>query len=137
MLLLVVATALHFAFIGLVPTLPSAPALAVAAASLGLLIMLRAWWLFGKVQTAICPTARTTTLITEDVYRLTRNPMYLGIFLMLFGVAILTGGLFHHAAAFAFFTAIDHAFCPYEERKLRQEFPGEFDVYADRVRRWI
>jgi len=46
-------------------------------------IMMRAWWLFRQHQTAICPTAETTLLITDDIHAFTRNPMYLGMVLML------------------------------------------------------
>ena len=73
-----------------VPLLPASLAGGTLSALLGFGIMLRAWWLFRLRNTAICPTATTTTLITDDVFRLTRNPMYLGIALMLLGVAMLT-----------------------------------------------
>lgn len=119
------------------PQLPVSLAGGAVVATIGFLIMLRAWWLFRVHETAICPTASTTALITNDVYRLTRNPMYLGIVLMLLGVALGSGGLFFYLAALAFFLIIDFVFCPYEEDKLAHAFGDQFDQYRDRVRRWL
>ncbi len=87
--------------------------------------------------TAICPTAHTSLLITDDVFRLTRNPMYLGIVLMLLGAALGSGGLFTYLAALTFFLIIDAVFCPYEEHKLSQSFGEDFADYRHRVRRWL
>lgn len=119
------------------PQLPVSLPGGAAVATIGFLIMLRAWWLFRVREIAICPTASTTALITNDVYRLTRNPMYLGIALMLLGAALGSGGLFFYLAALAFFLIIDFVFCPYEEDKLARAFSDEFEPYRDRVRRWL
>lgn len=119
------------------PQIPALPAGGTILAVLGLLIMLRGWWLFRKHSTAICPTARTTTLITSDIYHLTRNPMYLGIVLMIMGLALGSGGVFFYLAALAFFLIIDFAFCPYEEDKLQRLFGEQFTRYRRSVRRWL
>ena len=135
--LFAVSTALHLSIGDALPALPAFTIAAAAIASTGFLVMLRAWWLFRLHNTAICPTARTTSLLTSDIYGWTRNPMYLGIVMMLLGVAVYTGGILHYAAALAFFAIIDHSFCPYEEQKLRRDFPGKFDSYTRSVRRWL
>lgn len=119
------------------PRLPASLAGGAAVATIGFLVMLRAWWLFRMHDTAICPTARTTALITNDIYRVTRNPMYLGIALMLFGTALGSGGLYFYLAALAFFLIIDFVFCPYEEDKLVHAFGDQFSRYRDTVRRWL
>lgn len=118
-------------------TLPSSVVAGALAAALGFAIMLRGWWLFREHGTAICPTAQATTLITNDVYALTRNPMYLGIVLMLLGIAIASGGLFFYLAALGFFLIIDVVFCPFEERRLEALFGDRFNGYRERVRRWL
>lgn len=135
--LLAIATALQLILPVDWPRLATLPRAAFVAAALGFTIMIRAWWLFRLRETAICPTAESTTLITSDIYRFTRNPMYLGIVAMLLGVALYTGGLAFYAASFGFFLVINFAFCPYEEEKLRREFPLDFAAYAARVRRWM
>lgn len=51
----------------------------------GFSLMMWGWWLFKKHDVAICPTAETARLVTHAIYRFTRNPMYLGLILMLLG----------------------------------------------------
>ena len=108
-------------------------ALAVA----GFALMIRAWWLFRQVGTAICPTERATTLVTADVFALSRNPMYLGIVLMVLALGVGTGQLAYYFAAGACFIILDRVFCPYEEQKLAQVFGNTYVTYSRRVRRWV
>ena len=103
----------------------------------GFSIMMRGWWLFRINQTAICPTAPATFLVTGGIYRFTRNPMYLGICLMLFGLAMYTGGLPFYLTAVLFFLIINTYFCPYEENKLTDAFGDQYQNYQRSVRRWI
>lgn len=137
MALLAAAAALQAVWPATAHTLPSLPLAGGLVGILGLAVMTRAWWLFRAEETAICPTATTTSLITHDIYRLSRNPMYLGITLMLLGVALVTGGLLFYLAGLAFFLVIDTAFCPYEERKLEEQFGHRFSRYCSEVRRWL
>ena len=113
------------------------PAAGAVLGLLGCAVMLRAWWLFKRAETAICPAARTTALVTDDVFRLTRNPMYLGMVLMLLGIALGSGGLAFYLAALVFFLIIDSVFCPFEEQKLGSAFGGKYSEYAAQVRRWL
>ena len=108
----------------------------ILVAAAGFAIMLRAWWLFRKVQTPICPTHDATTLVTTDIYGITRNPMYLGSVMILLGDAIFFGTAPFYAATALLFAILNFVFCAYEERRLRDAFRG-FDAYAARVRRWI
>lgn len=132
-----VLIAASFQLVSPPPALPGSVVGGGAIAAAGLLVMLRAWWLFRSRNTAICPTAETTALITHDIYRLTRNPMYLGIVLLLLGVAFGTGGLPYYLAGLAFFLIMNFVFCPYEEAKLERSFGREFTDYLAEVRRWL
>jgi protein-S-isoprenylcysteine O-methyltransferase Ste14 len=105
--------------------------------ALGFGIMIRAWWLFRKFETAICPTAKTTSFITDDIYSLTRNPMYLGMVLMPLGIAALVGNWLFYAAALIYGLILNHVFCAYEERELRDQYGAEYAVYEEQVRRWL
>lgn len=109
----------------------------VALIAFGLCVMLHAWWLFKAAHVAIGPTARTTRLVTRGAYRVTRNPMYLGLVSMMTGLAVLVGSLPFYAAALAYFIVIDRAFCRYEEAKLAAGFGTEYVAYMSRVRRWL
>jgi protein-S-isoprenylcysteine O-methyltransferase Ste14 len=116
---------------------PNLPGTAIVLAVSGFGLMLRAWWLFRQANTAICPTAESSTLISRDVYAITRNPMYLGILMMLVAAGIATGGVGYYAAAALFGLAIDRIFCPYEEQKALREFGDEYRRYRRAVRRWL
>jgi protein-S-isoprenylcysteine O-methyltransferase Ste14 len=137
MLLLAAAAALHWLTpLGRQPVVPSAW-LAVVTGTAGFAIMIRAWWQFRRDSVAICPTAETDRLITDGIYRVTRNPMYLGIVLMLAGVASWFGTLPFVTAAAAWWAIIQFVFCPYEERKLESTFGAVYRDYRNRVRRWL
>lgn len=135
MSLVLVAVATHLS-IG-VPLHSGMPIAAAIVASAGFATMLRAWWLFRLAGTAICPTESATSLVTHDVFSVSRNPMYLGITMILVGLALAIGTLPFYIATITYFAVMDRAFCPYEEGKSLQEFGGEYDEYARRVRRWF
>jgi protein-S-isoprenylcysteine O-methyltransferase Ste14 len=134
MSLVAAAAALHLLFpITVVPP-SSIGGLLVGTA--GLSLMIRAWWLFRRSGTAICPTDRASVLLTRDVCRFMRNPMYLGTVMIMLGVAISFGTAPFFAAAALLFAILNFAFCRFEEERLRTAFPG-YAAYAARVRRWI
>ena len=110
-----------------------APAVGIA----GFFVMMQAWWQFKQTEVAICPTAETSALITDGVYRFTRNPMYLGMVMMLAGIAMFVGTLPFYVAAAALFAILNFVFCPYEEDKLAATFGSRFRQYRMRVRRWL
>ena len=53
----------------------------------GFAIMMWAWLQFQKANTAVCPTAKTATIVIDGAYRVCRNPMYVGMLFMLTGIA--------------------------------------------------
>ena len=116
MLLVAVACALQFAFGDSWQS--SAPVAGVIVLLTGFILMLRAWWLFRTNDTAICPTAVTTSFISNDVYRITRNPMYLGMILMLAGGAMVVGSLWALLVTAIYAVILDSVFCRYEEQEI-------------------
>lgn len=129
------AVAVHF--LGSLQVHPALPIAGLAIGSAGFLVMIRAWWLFRVADTAICPTAATSSLVTDDVFSVSRNPMYLGMILMLAAIALAIGSAPFYVALAAFGVTIDRAFCPFEEQKLRVEFGDTYAAYVKRVRRWL
>jgi protein-S-isoprenylcysteine O-methyltransferase Ste14 len=82
-------------------------------------------------------TGAASALVTGSIYRLTRNPMYLGFALVLFGWAL---HLAHPVALLgvpACVLWIDRMQIPREERALATLFGEEFARYCARVRRWL
>lgn len=75
-------------------------------------------------------------LVTDGVYGLTRNPMYVGNLLIFAGIAIASNSILCLALgvplALVFYAAIVAA----EERFLRQKFGPGYDEYARAVPRW-
>ena len=93
--------------------------------------------LFAIHKTTIVPHAKARTLIERGPYRVSRNPMYVGLVLIYLGVTFLVG------------TAWPLLFLPlplwvthaktiaYEEQMLERAFGDEYRSYKARVRRWL
>lgn len=109
----------------------------IAVGLLGFAVMMWGWWLFRKYDTAICPTDKNDFLVTSGIYRLSRNPMYLGMIAMLLGVALCVGSLPFYLATAVCFLVINGSFCPYEEAKLADTIGEAYMAYRRKVRRWI
>ena len=76
-------------------------------------------------------------LVTDGPYRLTRNPMYLGMLLVQLGCAVTVGATTALGVPVLFGVIIEWRFIRPEEAMLRELFPVEFPAYCARVRRWI
>ena len=103
----------------------------------GFVLMMWAWVSFREAETAVCPTSESSALVIKGVYRLTRNPMYLGILGMLLGAAFFLGNLVSFIAPVVFFLIIDKVFIPYEEEKLWSTFGDAYEQFASQSRRWL
>ena len=112
-------------------------ALALFAAGLGLgATGVRA---FLRARTTIHPERpeRTAVLVTTGLYGISRNPMYLGLLLLLAGWAVTLA----NAAAFlllpGFIGAMNRLQILPEERRLRTKFGAAYEAYLRAVRRWL
>jgi protein-S-isoprenylcysteine O-methyltransferase Ste14 len=83
------------------------------------------------------PIAPTRRLIVTGLYRFVRNPMYVAVFALTAGQALLFGSaalLLYAAAVWAMF----HLFVLfYEEPTLRRQFPADYERFVAGVPRWI
>ncbi len=104
---------------------------------LGIVIAAISADLFKKVGTGIVPFEEATTLVTGGLYGVTRNPMYLGMFLILFGVAALLGSVGAMLPIPLFIVVIRNRFVLGEERFLEAAFGPQYLDYKAKVRRWI
>lgn len=109
----------------------------VALGAAGFAIMTGGWWMFRKSGAAILPTAKTEHLVISGIYRHTRNPMYLGMEMVLLAIAVVVGTLPFYLSAAAYFIVLNYVFCPYEERKLTASFGRVYLDYKNKVRRWL
>lgn len=92
---------------------------------------------FKKSATAIRPFETSTALVKGGPYRFTRNPMYLGMVLILIGTAIYLGSLTPWFVIPVFFLIIQEWFIKHEEPFLENIFGKEYQDYKCKVRRWI
>jgi protein-S-isoprenylcysteine O-methyltransferase Ste14 len=94
-------------------------------------------WLFARHETGLLPGQATHTFIQEGPYRLSRNPLYVGMLALYLGLALLAptfwGLVLSPAAALLLLWG---AIRP-EERFLRERFGDPYDAYTRRVRRWL
>lgn len=92
---------------------------------------------FKKLQTTVKPFEESTVLMTHSVFRLSRNPMYLGMVLFLVGEAIVLGSLSPYAVAIVFALLLDAIFIRPEEKMLEKKFGEQYLAYKQKVRRWF
>lgn len=93
--------------------------------------------MFRLAGTGLEPFDEATTLVTGGFYRYTRNPMYMGMFLMLLGVAILLGSVGALLPVPVFVLIIRNHFVLGEERFMEAAFGQPYLDYKSAVRRWI
>src|SRR4051812_18423806 len=96
-----------------------------------------ALWLFGRHETGLLPGQATHTIIEEGPYRLSRNPLYVGLLALFLGLALLAPTfwglvLFPAAVLLLLWGAV----LP-EERFLRARFGAQYVDYSRRVGRWL
>jgi protein-S-isoprenylcysteine O-methyltransferase Ste14 len=94
---------------------------------------------FRRVGTTVNPLqpAKATALVTGGVYRLTRNPMYLGLLLVLSAWALALASVPAWIGPVAFIAWITRFQVRPEERALATLFGADYAAYRARVRRWL
>ncbi len=92
---------------------------------------------FKEKQTTISPFGTPTALVTEGPFRVSRNPMYVGMASILLGAAIGIGSLVAFACPIIFAVIMQTKFLPAEEKNLEATFPTEYQIYKTKVRQWI
>lgn len=116
-------------------------AVAIVGGALGVTIWLAldgaAMIRFRAAGTSMVPDAPTTALVCSGPYRLTRNPMYVGMAALYAGLALATGVVLALALLPVVLVAVDRLVIAREERFLIRHFGDEYRAYQSRVRRWI
>jgi protein-S-isoprenylcysteine O-methyltransferase Ste14 len=94
---------------------------------------------FARADTTVNPTRPDTTraVVTTGVYRLTRNPMYLGFLLWLVALAVYLGNVAAAAVPVLFVAWMNRFQITPEERALRAHFGASYEAYLRSVRRWL
>jgi protein-S-isoprenylcysteine O-methyltransferase Ste14 len=92
---------------------------------------------FRRAGTPVAPTRPSTAVVTSGIYRWTRNPMYLGMSLVLGGIGLATGSLWFLMALPVAIIAVTKLAIEREERYLAEVFGAPYLDYKTRVRRWF
>ena len=94
---------------------------------------------FRASRTTISPLKpeRSSSLVTGGVYRVTRNPMYVGIVFFLLAWTVYLSALLPLAGIVVFVGYITRFQIRPEERALERIFGERYSAYCARVRRWI
>jgi protein-S-isoprenylcysteine O-methyltransferase Ste14 len=93
--------------------------------------------LFRRADTTLVPGQESAAFVASGPFRLTRNPMYLGMAIVLFGASVFAGSLSPFAVVPAFMIIIQRLFISAEEAMMMKKFGGEFAAYRAKVRRWL
>jgi protein-S-isoprenylcysteine O-methyltransferase Ste14 len=104
---------------------------------LGALVSVTAAGAFRRAGTPVVPFTPSTALVTGGWFRMTRNPMYLGLTLVAFGVALIDGTLGAFLPLPVFVAILHFRFILAEERFLEGIFGEQYRAYRARVRRWL
>lgn len=83
------------------------------------------------------PWKRDSALVTKGFYRITRNPMYLGMAFTSFGFALVPGSIGGLIGTILSILLVDRLVIAREEPHLRKTFGAEYEAYCKRVRRWL
>jgi protein-S-isoprenylcysteine O-methyltransferase Ste14 len=106
-------------------------------AIVGLLIITISAGYFRKANTTIHPLGKSTFLVTTGLYKYSRDPIYLGMLLVLIGTAILLGTLLPLIILPLFILFITNLHIKQEEDNLERLFGKDYVEYKQRVSRWI
>ena len=113
--------------------------LATIVIIMGLTIDVIAIISFIKIKTTINPRSpqNTNQLVTAGLYRYSRNPMYLGLLLLLFGAALWLGNPANVFLLLLFLLLITLFQIKPEEKILCEKFGSNYRHYCEKVRRWL
>lgn len=97
-----------------------------------------AFYQFFRAHTTFNPLKpeSATALVTSGVFAWTRNPMYLGLLMLLLGWAVKLGTLSPLIGPLLFRLLIQYLQIRPEEHALRLRFGTDYDRYCQRVNRW-
>ena len=109
----------------------------IAFIALGVSITVVAAGAFWKAGTPVVPFEKSTALVTGGLFRYSRNPMYLGMIVLLLGAGMIFGSVGSLFPIPLFAWIITTNFIRGEENFLQEIFGDEYLKYQSKVRRWL
>ena len=112
----------------------------IAGAALVILsgiVMLSAYFRMRRAGTNVDVRKPATALVTDGIYSYSRNPMYVGIIILLVAISVLLNNLWILIFTPVFIAVMRKGVIEREEFYLEQKFGAEYTDYKKRVRRWV
>jgi protein-S-isoprenylcysteine O-methyltransferase Ste14 len=116
---------------------PALKLLGIALLGSGMLLLIAGSRRFTQVGTNVDTFGEPDLLVTDGPFRYSRNPMYLGMSLALFGVWIILETLSPLACVLIFILITDRWYIPFEEKSMIEKFGQDYLNYKLKTRRWI
>lgn len=119
--------------------MPLREGVAIGCCAVGVVVAVLGVVSFRRAGTTVHPLepGKTSALVVSGIYRVTRNPMYLGLLLLLAGWASYLGNAMAFLIAPLFVLYMNRFQIGPEERALASMFGEKFTTYKARVRRWL
>lgn len=114
----------------------------VPGAGRALLVAFALWngwclWYFARHRTGLMPGQDTNALLTSGPYRVSRNPLYVGLIAGYIGAALVARSWGAVAMAPVIWAGLHWGAVLPEEAYLRSRLGGPYEEYRSRVRRWL
>jgi len=121
------------------PLLPRITALSTGGGLLlvGVSTLLLSFRAMIKHKTTINPNGVTTTIVKSGIYRYTRNPMYLSLTLIYFGVSVAANAWWGLLLLIPLLIVVQKGIIEREEAYLTGKFGNDYLSYKAQVRRWF
>lgn len=119
--------------------LPAGRIVAASLALTGLAIAIFGVASFRRAKTTVNPLqpSAASSLVIAGIYRFTRNPMYLGMLLVLLGWAVFLANAFAWVFPVVYVPLMNRLQIIPEEKALAAKFGFPFTNYQSQVRRWL
>lgn len=118
---------------------PSRWAVIALFIAIGAVFAVTAMRQFKRAETTVNPLSpeKASSLVTDGIFAKSRNPMYVGLLMLLAAWTIWLGSLTNIAVTLLFIPVINYFQIKPEEVVLRELFGEEYEEYCRNVRRWI
>jgi len=90
-----------------------------------------------RADTGVRAHQTTTTIVSDSVYAYSRNPIYVGLTLIYFGIAVTADNLWLAILLIPALALLRYGVIAREERYLERKFGEQYLAYKARVRRWL
>jgi protein-S-isoprenylcysteine O-methyltransferase Ste14 len=105
--------------------------------SIGVAVIAIARRQFISHETPVNPYRPTAALVTDGLYRISRNPIYVAFLVIVCAFAFLANSWWFFAAAILLWIVLRFGVVNREEQYLADKFGETYRSYCQRVRRWM